>query len=96
MPQTREHLEILELLGLAGGLVVLTKCDLAEASWINLVEDETRELVRGTFLEGAAILRTAAPTGQGIGAVKAELTRPCRSIPARPDAGLFRMAVDRS
>ena len=54
MPQTREHLEILRLLGLSGGLIVLTKCDLAEPSWIGLVEDEIRELVRGTFLETAA------------------------------------------
>ena len=51
MPQTREHLEILRLLGLAGGLIVLTKCDLVDLSWISLVEDEVRELVRGTFLE---------------------------------------------
>ncbi|WP_165229380.1 selenocysteine-specific translation elongation factor [Aquisphaera insulae] len=96
MPQTREHLEILELLGLAGGLVVLTKCDLAEGSWIGLVEDEIRELVRGTFLEGAAILRTVATTGLGLEALKAELARLCRSVAVRPDPGLFRMAVDRS
>src|SRR5207244_8927783 len=60
MPQTREHLEILRLLGLSGGLIALTKCDLAEPSWVGLVEDEVRELVRGTFLENAAIVRTSA------------------------------------
>ena len=54
MPQTREHLEILRLLGLAGGVVVLTKCDLADPSWLDLVEEEVRSLVRGTFLENAA------------------------------------------
>ena len=52
MPQTREHLEILRLLGLSGGLVALTKCDLADPSWLDLVEEEVRTLVRGTFLEG--------------------------------------------
>src|SRR5260370_15736664 len=52
IPQTREHLEILRLLGLTGGLVVLTKCDLAETSWLDLVEDDIRSLVAGTFLEG--------------------------------------------
>src|SRR5207237_6350547 len=58
MPQTREHLEILRLLGLPGGLVVVTKCDLVEPSWIDLVEEEVRSLIEGTFLEGAAIVRT--------------------------------------
>src|SRR3954447_13443019 len=53
MPQTREHLEILRLLGLSGGVVVLTKCDLAEADWLAMVEDEVRALVAGTFLDGA-------------------------------------------
>ncbi|QEH38481.1 Selenocysteine-specific elongation factor [Aquisphaera giovannonii] len=96
MPQTREHLEILELLGLSGGLVALTKCDLADASWTGLVEDEVRELVRGTFLEGAPIVRTAATTGLGIDALKAELAALCGSATIRPDPGLFRMAVDRS
>src|SRR5271165_2025964 len=52
MPQTREHLEILRLLGLAGGIVVLTKCDLVDATWLDLVEEDVRTLVRGTFLEG--------------------------------------------
>src|SRR5881394_1005594 len=66
MPQTREHLEILRLLGLAGGLVVLTKCDLVEPGWIDLVEEDVRTLTHGTFLEGAAIVRTSAATGQGI------------------------------
>ena len=59
MPQTREHLEILRLLGLAGGVVVLTKCDLVDPSWLDLVEDEVRSLVCGTFLENAAVVRTS-------------------------------------
>src|SRR5580704_18195161 len=60
MPQTREHLEILRLLGLAGGVVVLTKCDLVEPSWLDLVEEDIRSLVHGTFLEQATIVRTSA------------------------------------
>ena len=96
MPQTREHLEILRLLGLAGGLVVLTKCDLAEPSWIRLVEDEVRELVRGTFLEDAAIVRTSVVTGLGLDELKAELARLCDRVMVRQDSGLFRMAIDRS
>ncbi len=96
MPQTREHLEILRLLGLSGGLIVLTKCDLAEPSWISLVEDEIRELVRGTFLEKAAIVRTSAVTGLGLDALKNELIRLCEDVRVRQDSGLFRMAIDRS
>jgi selenocysteine-specific elongation factor len=96
MPQTREHLEILRLLGLSGGLIVLTKCDLADPSWISLVEDELRELVRGAFLENAAIVRTSAATGMGIDELKSELARLCDSVTVRQDTGLFRMALDRS
>jgi selenocysteine-specific elongation factor len=96
MPQTREHLEILRLLGLAGGVVVLTKCDLADAAWLALVEDEVRALVTGTFLEGAPILRTSAATGQGIDELKSALVNLCATTPPRPDPGLFRMAIDRA
>jgi selenocysteine-specific elongation factor len=96
MPQTREHLEILRFLGLSNGLVALTKCDLADPAWIDLVEDEIRALVAGTFLEGAPIVRTSAVTGQGIAELKAALARLCATAPPRPDPGLFRMAIDRA
>ncbi len=96
MPQTREHLEILRLLGLVGGIIVVTKCDVADASWISLVEDEARELVRGTFLEHAPIVRTSAMTGQGLGDLKTRLAELCDEVSVRADAGLFRMAIDRS
>src|SRR3954469_4259075 len=66
MPQTREHLEILRLLGLPGGVIALTKCDLAEPGWLALVEDEVRALVAGCFLEGSEIIHTSAATGRGI------------------------------
>jgi selenocysteine-specific elongation factor len=96
MPQTREHLEILRLLGLSGGLVVLTKCDLADPAWHGLVEEEVRTLVAGTFLEGTAIIRTSATTGQGLDALREALRRLCESAPTRHDLGLFRMAIDRA
>src|SRR3954464_10748514 len=51
MPQTREHLEILRLLGLSGGIIVLTKCDLVDDAWLDLVEDDLGTLVAGTFME---------------------------------------------
>ena len=95
MPQTREHLEILRLLGLSGGLVVLTKCDLAEPGWIDMVEDDIRSLVRGSFLEGSAIVRTSATTGQGIDELKTTLQSLCSRVRPADDAGIFRMAIDR-
>jgi selenocysteine-specific elongation factor len=96
MPQTREHLEILRLLGLAGGVVVLTKCDLADASWLDLVEEEVRALVHGTFLENAAIVRTSVVTGQGLDGLRDALREACSGTRPRHDQGLFRMAIDRS
>src|SRR3954447_26655112 len=92
MPQTREHLEILRLLGLSGGLVALTKCGLAEPDWVAMVEDDVRGLVAGTFLEGAEVVRTSATTGLGIDALREALGRLARGASARDDPGLFRMA----
>jgi selenocysteine-specific elongation factor len=96
MPQTREHLEILRLLGLSGGLVVVTKCDLAEPAWLDMVEEDVRSLVRGSFLEGAAIVRTSATTGQGIDELKRELESLCSRVRPAADAGIFRMSIDRA
>lgn len=96
MPQTREHLEILRLLGLSGGLVVVTKCDLVEPGWIDMVEDDIRALVRGSFLEGAAIVRTVATAGQGIDELKRALAALCQRARPSVDAGLFRMSIDRA
>src|SRR3954465_15148348 len=70
MPQTREHLEILRLLGLPAGVVALTKCDLADPDWLDLVEEEVRGLTSGTFLAGAEVVRTSAATGAGLDALQ--------------------------
>jgi selenocysteine-specific elongation factor len=96
MPQTREHLEVLRLLGLGGGMIALTKCDLVEASWLELVGEEVRALVAGTFLEGAEIVPTSATSGLGIDRLKAALRALAGRVAVRPDTGLFRMAIDRS
>src|SRR6185436_13059460 len=66
MPQTREHLEILRLLGLRRGVIALTKCDLVDETTREVVELEVRELVHGSFLENAPIVATSAHTGRGI------------------------------
>src|ERR1041384_6763 len=66
MPQTREHLAICSLLHIKGGLVVLTKSDLVETDWIELVRDDAASLVLGTFLDGAPAGAASAKTGQGL------------------------------
>jgi len=71
MPQTREHLEILRLLGLRHGLIALTKCDLVDETTREVVELEVRDLVHGTFLEDAPLVPTSATTGQGIEELRA-------------------------
>lgn len=96
MPQTREHLDILCLLGLAGGVIVLTKCDLVDPTWLELVEEDIRSLVAGTFLQDAEIIRTSMVSGQGIAVLRESLARLCDSAPSWSDPGVFRMAIDRS
>jgi selenocysteine-specific elongation factor len=96
MPQTREHFHICRLLGVPRGLVALTKCDLADPELLALAELETRELVAGSFLEGAPVLRVSAKTGLGLRALSAALLELARAVPRRPADGLLRLPVDRS
>src|SRR5581483_8917852 len=88
MPQTREHLEILRLLGLTAGVVALTKCDIAEPDWLDLVEDDVRGLVAGTFLQGAPIVRTSAVSGRGIDELRSALGSVAAGMAVRSDPGL--------
>src|SRR5215211_2645590 len=83
MPQTREHLEILRLLGLRHGLIALTKCDLVDETTREVVELEIRDLVKGAFLESAPIVRTSAHSGEGIAELKAAITQECRKVEGR-------------
>src|SRR5262245_52072435 len=96
MPQTREHLEILRLLGLRHGLIALTKCDLVDETTREVVELEVRELVHGTFLENAPLVRTSATTGAGIAELKERIAEICRQVEERTGQQSFRMAIDRS
>ena len=66
MPQTREHLNILSLLGIKEGVIVLTKCDLADEEWIEMVSEDIAEQVKGTFFEGKPIMQVSSNTGQGV------------------------------
>jgi selenocysteine-specific elongation factor len=96
MPQTREHLEILQLLGLRHGIIALTKCDLVDETTREVVELEIRELVHGSFLESAPIIRTSAQTGEGLGELKTAIAEVCRRIEDRQGHEWFRLAIDRS
>ncbi|MBK6320101.1 MAG: selenocysteine-specific translation elongation factor [Dehalococcoidia bacterium] len=95
-PQTREHLAILDLLEVPAGLVVITKCDLVEPEYADLVEAELEETLEGSRLEGAPVVRVSAATGQGL----EELTRQIDSLldaaPAKRDLGRGRLPIDRA
>jgi len=95
MPQTREHLAICALLHIRAGLVVLTKADLVEADWLELVKDDVASLVRGTFLEGAPIVSASAKTGAGLDAIRATLRDLAAKIPPRSADQLPRLPIDR-
>jgi selenocysteine-specific elongation factor len=97
MPQTREHVEILRLLGLRAGVVALTMSDTVDADTLAVVELEVRELLANTFLADAALVPTAAPTGQGIAELRAALHAACAQAVAHAGAELpFRLAIDRA
>ena len=66
MPQTREHMDILGLLGIKKSILVINKCDLVDEEWLELVEEEIQEELKGTFLEGAPVVKVSAATGQGL------------------------------
>jgi selenocysteine-specific elongation factor len=95
MPQTREHLAICQLLRIGRGVVVLTKADLAEPDWLELVQEDVRSFLRGTFLEGAPILPVSAKTGAGLPALRETLLALARAVPARGTDATFRLPIDR-
>lgn len=95
MPQTREHMEICSLLGISHGVVVLTKTDLVDEEWLELVKEDIGSFLEGTFLDGAPMLPVSSITGDGIDALKETLATLAASIPQRRTAALFRLPVDR-
>jgi selenocysteine-specific elongation factor len=96
MPQTREHLEILRLLGLAHGVIALTKCDLVDDTTREVAELEIRELVQRTFLEKAPIIATSAHTGAGLPELRSALAEASTQVQERRGNDWFRLAIDRS
>ena len=95
MPQTREHMEICTLLGVKHGVVVLTKTDLVDEEWLELVIEDIKDFVRGTFLEKAPIVTVSSVTGDGIPEFIKTLDELSAQLPSRPVSSLFRLPVDR-
>ncbi|HEY7039907.1 MAG TPA: selenocysteine-specific translation elongation factor [Methylomirabilota bacterium] len=95
MPQTREHLAICQLLRIKSGLVALTKADMAEPDWIELVRDDVRRAVESTFLAEAPIVPVSAKTGAGLPDLRATLSRLARAVPAKDPDRTARLPIDR-
>ena len=95
MPQTREHLEICQLLGVKRGLVALTKCDMVDEEWLQMVTEEVGDYLAGSFLEEAAIIPVSSKTNQGIDELKSALGLLANEIQEKSADGSFRLPVDR-
>ncbi|MFH1581089.1 MAG: selenocysteine-specific translation elongation factor [Pseudomonadota bacterium] len=95
MLQTREHMEICSLLGIKHGFVALTKIDLVDEEWLELVLDDIKEFLQGTFLENRPIVPVSSATGKGIPEFIKTLDELSALIPVRTSTGLFRLPVDR-
>jgi selenocysteine-specific elongation factor len=95
MPQTREHLEICGLLGVKRGIVVLTKSDLVDPEWLDLVTEEVRDYLKGSFLSGAPLVAVSSRSGSGLDTLKAELSRAARQTEQKRHDAPFRLPVDR-
>ena len=96
MPQTREHLAILDLLALPEGLVALTKTDLIDdPEWLELIELDIQEILVGTRLEGAPIVPVSAQDGEGLEQLRSALASALTALPPRRDRGRPRLPIDR-
>ena len=96
MPQTREHLDICSLLRIRHGLTVLTKIDAADADLVDLAEVEVQDFLKGSFLEGAPILRVSARTGEGVPVLIAALRDLASRIAPKDASRVFRLPIDRA
>ena len=95
MPQTREHLDVCQLLGVRRGLVVITKRDLVDDEWLAMLDDELAAAFAGTFLADAPRLAVSARTGAGLPALVAAIEAALTGLPPRPGTGLLRVPIDR-
>ncbi|MDR1728326.1 MAG: selenocysteine-specific translation elongation factor [Acidobacteriota bacterium] len=96
MPQTREHFDICRLLGVASGIVVVTKTDMVDGEMLELVVDEVRDTVKGSFLENADVIPVSSKTGDGIDRLKAAIHDLSAKMRQRPANRLLRLPIDRA
>lgn len=95
MPQTREHFEICHLLGIKNGLIVITKSDMVEPEWLELVQEEVKEYFAGSFLDGVPMVTVSSTTGEGISDVRDILDKMVSAWEFSEAYGPFRLSIDR-
>jgi len=95
MPQTREHLRIMEILNIENGIIAITKTDLVDEGLLEICHADIEDLVSHTFLQSAPIIPVSAKTGFGISDLREAINRIAKTVKSRPSDGVFRMNVDR-
>ena len=96
MPQTREHFEILQSLGIDDGIVAVTKTDMVDEEWLEMLLEEVEDYFKGSFLEGKAIIPVSSRTGDNIDLLRDEIIKKCdRENKRREEKELFRLPIDR-
>lgn len=95
MPQTREHVAILDLLGISNAVVALTKRDLVDQDWLDLVQADVEDFLKSTSLAGAPMVACSARTGEGLDELKAQLQELLERERSRPNSGRPRLPIDR-
>ncbi|GIM29228.1 selenocysteine-specific translation factor [Clostridium polyendosporum] len=95
MPQTIEHLEILDLLNIKKGIVVLTKKDLVDEEWISMLKEDIKEKLTGTFLEGSPMITVSSKSREGLGELIKEIDKATAEVDGKDRGGYFRLPVDR-
>ena len=96
MPQTKEHFEILSALGIDDGIIAVTKTDMVEDDWLEMLIEDVRDYFKGSFLDGKPLIPVSAATGEGLEELKAEIISKCdRDNKRREEKELFRLPVDR-
>lgn len=96
MPQTVEHFEILKMLQIRQGIVILTKSDTVDSDWADMVEEDVRELIKGSFLEQAELIRVSSYTGENIDVLRQKIVTMAKQAgKRREEKELFRLPIDR-
>jgi selenocysteine-specific elongation factor len=95
MPQSKEHLYICDILKIRSGLVAITKTDLVDSEWLELIKEDVKEFVKGTFLDGAEIVLVSAKTDFNLDLLKSKIREVALKTSRKPEDGLFRLPVDR-